>query len=302
MKKAKKLLYSQKIAPYVFVVPFVLSLLIFWLYPLVSGISMSFQDVSFGGMKWVGAKHFKKLLGDKVFRIAVGNSLEYMVLTLLLMVPIPMLLAVLLESRLTKAKGVWKVIMYIPALTSVVISGLLFRLMFSEGDNGQLNVIMNALGKASQPWLRSMSTGWCALLLLCVWRWTGVNILYYVAGLKAIDTSLYESGDIDGANGWQKFRYITLPLLKPTTVYVVTISVFAGLSMFLESFMIWGGNNSPKNIGLTIVGYLYRRGIEKNDMGYACAVGVVLMVIALVINFVQLIATGTFHIGKKKED
>ena len=146
MKKAKKLLYSQKIAPYVFVVPFVLSLLIFWLYPLVSGISMSFQDVSFGGMKWVGVKHFKKLLGDKVFRIAVGNSLEYMVLTLLLMVPIPMLLAVLLESRLTKAKGVWKVIMYIPALTSVVISGLLFRLMFSEGDNGQLNVIMNALG------------------------------------------------------------------------------------------------------------------------------------------------------------
>ena len=191
MKKAKKLLYSQKIAPYVFVVPFVLSLLIFWLYPLVSGISMSFQDVSFGGMKWVGVKHFKKLLGDKVFRIAVGNSLEYMVLTLLLMVPIPMLLAVLLESRLTKAKGVWKVIMYIPALTSVVISGLLFRLMFSEGDNGQLNVIMNALGKASQPWLRSKPTGWCALLLLCVWRWTGVNILYYVAGLKAIDTFPY---------------------------------------------------------------------------------------------------------------
>lgn len=302
MKKAKKLLYSQKIAPYVFVLPFVLSLLIFWLYPLVSGVSMSFQDVSFGGMKWVGLKHFKKLLGDKVFRIAVGNSIEYMALTLLLMVPIPMLLAVLLESRLTKARGVWKVIMYIPALTSVVISGLLFRLMFSEGDNGQLNVIMNALGKASQPWLRSKTTGWCALLLLCVWRWTGVNILYYVAGLKAIDTSLYESGDIEGANAWQKFRYITLPLLKPTTVYVITISVFAGLSMFLESFMIWGGNGSPKNIGLTIVGYLYRRGIEKNEMGYACAVGVVLMVIALVINFIQLIATGTFHIGKKKED
>ena len=126
MKKAKKLLYSQKIAPYVFVLPFVLSLLIFWLYPLVSGVSMSFQDVSFGGMKWVGLKHFKKLLGDKVFRIAVGNSIEYMALTLLLMVPIPMLLAVLLESRLTKARGVWKVIMYIPALTSVVISGLLF--------------------------------------------------------------------------------------------------------------------------------------------------------------------------------
>ena len=192
-------------------------------------------------------------------------------------------------------------IMYIPALTSVVISGMLFRLMFSEGDSSQMNQILQMLGKAPIPWLKSKGTAWCALLLLCVWRWTGVNVLYYVSGLKSIDTSLYESADIDGASGVQKFWYLTLPLLKPTTVYVITISVFAGLSMFLESFMLWNGNSSPKNIGLTIVGYLYKRGIEKNDMGYACAVGVVLMVIALVINFVQLFATGTLSF-KKKED
>lgn len=127
------MLYSQKIAPYVFVLPFILSLLIFWLYPLISGITMSFQKVSFGSETWIGLDNYTKLAGDKFFRIAVFNSVEYMVLTLLLMVPFPMLLAVLMESRLTKAKGVWKVIMYIPALTSVVISGLLFRLMFSEG-------------------------------------------------------------------------------------------------------------------------------------------------------------------------
>ena len=126
-------------------------------------------------------------------------------------------------------------------------------------------------------------------------------MLYFVSGLKSIDGSLYESCDIDGANARQKFWYITLPLLKPTTIYVITISVFAGLSMFLESFMLWNGNSSPKNIGLTIVGYLYKRGIEKNDMGYACAVGVVLMIIALIINFIQLFATGTFSF-KKKED
>ena len=89
-------------------------------------------------------------------------------------------------------------------------------------------------------------------------------------------------------------RYVTLPLLKPTTIYVLTISIYAGLAMFLESYMLWGGNNSPGNIGLTIVGYLYKRGIEKNDMGYACAVGMVLLVIALVINIVQLILSGTF--------
>ena len=259
MNKVKKMLYSQKVAPYVFVLPFVISLLVFWLYPLISGIVMSFQDISFGGSQWVGLKHYQKLASDKFFKTAVFNSVEYMLLTLLLLIPIPMMLAVLMESRLTKAKGVWKVIMYIPALTSVVISGMLFRLMFSEGDNGQMNQLMHLLGNASIPWLKEKTTGWVAL-------------------------------------------YLTLPLLKPTTIYVVTISVYAGLSMFLESFMLWNGNSSPKNIGLTIVGYLYRRGIEKNEMGYACAVGVVLMVIALVINFIQLIATGTFHIGKKKED
>ena len=116
---------------------------------------------------------------------------------------------------------------------------------------------------------------------------------------KSIDTSLYEAAEIDGANGWQKFRYVTLPLLRPTTIYVLTISIYAGLAMFLESYMLWAGNNSPKNIGLTIVGYLYKRGIEKNDMGYACAVGMVLLVIALAINIVQLVCNGTF---KREED
>ena len=158
--KAKKILYSQKIAPYVFVLPFVLSLLIFWLYPLVSGIVMSFQEVSFGVTSWIGTANYQKLFRDSFFTTAVWNSVEYMALTLLLMVPIPMVLAVLMESRLTKARGVWKVIMYIPALTSVVISGLLFRLMFSEGENGQMNVIMHMLGQPSQAWLRARFTGW----------------------------------------------------------------------------------------------------------------------------------------------
>ena len=298
VNKVKKMLYSQKVAPYVFVIPFVISLLVFWLYPLISGIVMSFQDISFGGSQWVGLKHYQKLASDKFFKTAVFNSVEYMLLTLLLLIPIPMMLAVLMESRLTKAKGVWKVIMYIPALTSVVISGMLFRLMFSEGDNGQMNQLMHLLGNASIPWLKAKTTGWIALLLLCMWRWTGVNILYFLAGLQSISTDLYEAASIDGANKWQQFTKISLPLLKPTTVYVLTISIYAGLAMFNESYMLWKGNNSPQNIGLTIVGYLYRQGIEKRAMGYACAVGLVLLIIVLVVNLIQLAATGTF----KKEE
>ena len=298
MSKFKKVFYSQKVAPYVYVLPFILSLVIFWAYPLISGIIMSFQDISFGKRTFVGIDHYVKLMNDKFFAIAVGNSVEYMLLTLLLMIPIPLVLAVLMESRLTKAKGVWKVIMYIPALTSVVISGMLFRMMFSEAPGSQMNQLLTWLGQTPIAWLKTKGTAWVALLLLCMWRWTGVNMLYFLSGLKSIDTSIYESADIDGANAWQKLWYLTLPLLKPTTIYVVTISVYAGLSMFLESFMLWNGNSSPKNIGLTIVGYLYKRGIEKNDLGYACAVGMVLMVIALLINVIQLVATGTF----KKEE
>ncbi|MBQ1312794.1 MAG: sugar ABC transporter permease [Blautia sp.] len=299
MEKFKKALNSQKVAPYVFVLPFILSLIIFWAYPLISGIVMSFQDISFGGRTFVGTAHYAKLAKDKFFWTAVTNSVEYMVLTLVLLIPIPMMLAVLMESRLTKAKGVWKVIMYIPALTSVVISGMLFRMMFSEAAGSQMNQMLAFFGQSPIAWLKAKGTAWVALLLLCMWRWTGVNMLYFLSGLKSIDTSIYESADIDGANARQKFWYLTLPLIKPTTIYVVTISVYAGLSMFLESFMLWNGNSSPKNIGLTIVGYLYKRGIEKNDLGYACAVGMVLMIIALIINVIQLIATGTFKREEK---
>lgn len=297
--KVKKFLYSQKTAPYVFALPFILSFIIFWVYPLISAFVMSFQDIGAISVKFVGFKNYGKLLKDTVFHTAMLNSFEYMLFTCLLLIPFPMLFAVLMDGNLVKAKGLWKALLYLPALTSVVISGTLFRLMFSEYKTGQMNVLMVMLGLPAIKWLKSKVTSEIALLMLCCWRWTGVNTLYFMSGLKAIDKSLYESAEIDGASGWQRFRFITIPLIKPTTIYVLTISVYAGLSMFLESFMLWAGNASPKNIGLTIVGYLYKRGIEKDDMGYACCVGVVLLVIALVINFIQLLLNGTF---KKEED
>ena len=296
--KIKKFLYSQKVAPYVFVMPFILSFILFWIYPLCSTVIMSFQDVGPASAEWVGLKNFSKLLKDTVFHTAILNSVEYMLLTLVLLIPFPMAFAVLMDSRLVKAKGVWKAFLYLPALTSVVISGTLFRLMFSEYKTGLMNVIMTTLGFGAFKWLKVKATGLMALLIVCCWRWTGVNMLYFLSGLKSIDGALYESAEIDGANGWQKFRYITIPLLKPTTIYVLTISVYAGLAMFMESYMLWAGPDSPNNIGLTIVGYLYKRGITKNQLGYGSAVGLVLLVVALIINFIQLAMNGTF----KKEE
>ena len=292
----KKFFYSQKLAPYVFILPFVLTVIFFWAVPIANGVLLSFQDVLQD--KWVGLDNYKRLLSDKIFLKALFNSTRYMIGTLVLLIPFPMLFATLLNSKLMKKPGFFKSIYFLPALTSVVVAGTIFRLMFGEMETSLANQVIGMFGLGPIKWLKNDLTGYFALLLLACWRWTGVNMLYFISGLKSIDTSLYESADIDGANAKQKFWYLTLPLLKPTTIYVITISVYAGLSMFLESFMLWNGNSSPKNIGLTIVGYLYKRGIEKNDMGYACAVGMVLLVIALAINVVQLVATGTF----KKEE
>lgn len=287
-------IYSWKVAPYVFVLPFILSLLVFWVYPLASSIMMSFQNILPGQIDWIGFKNYTKLLKDKTFYMAVQNSFIYMVITCALLIPFPMLFATIMNSAFMKAKNVYKAILYIPALTSVVVAGTIFGFMFSELDGSAANQFLHYLGFGSIKWLKIRATGWFAMVLLCCWRWTGVNMLYFLSGLQSIDDSLYESANIDGASKWQQLWFITFPLLKPTSIYVLTISIYAGLAMFLESYMMWGGNSSPKNIGLTIVGYLYRRGIEKNQMGYASAVGIVLLLIALLINVIQLVLNGTF--------
>ncbi|HWT75388.1 MAG TPA: sugar ABC transporter permease [Mobilitalea sp.] len=299
MNKIKKIFYSQKAAPYIFVLPFILSFAFFWIYPLFSTVKMSFQSILPGEIEWVGFENYSKLLKDRVFHQSILTSFEYMIWTLVLLIPFPMLFACIMDSRLVKMKNLYKALLYLPALTSVVVAGTLFRLMFSELDGGQMNQLISWFGHEPIKWLKQKNTSFLALLSIACWRWTGVNMLYFMAGLKSIDSSLYEAAEIDGANAWKKFKFIMMPLLKPTTIYVLTISIYAGLAMFLESYMLWNGNGSPKNIGLTIVGYLYRRGIEKNQLGYASAVGLVLLLIALTINVIQLILNGSFRKEEK---
>ncbi|MBY0117008.1 MULTISPECIES: carbohydrate ABC transporter permease [Paenibacillus] len=296
----KKFVYSQKVAPYVFVLPFILIFLIFWFFPLVNSFVMSFQDRMLGqDPKWIGEANYSKLLTDKVFLTSIKNSVVYMLGTLVLLIPFPMLFAVMINSKLMKGREFFKSSFFLPALTSVAVAGTIFRLTFGEMEGSLMNSFLGLFGIEPIKFLKDGNWSMAALLILACWRWTGVNMLYYLSGLKSIDNEYYEAASIDGASAWQKFRTITMPLLKPTTVYVTTISVYAGLAMFTESLMMFNGNNSPKNIGLTIVGYLYRQGIEQNKLGYAAAVGIILLVIAMVINLTQLKFSGMF---KKEED
>ena len=298
----RELLYSQNIAPYVFVLPFLLTFAVFFVYPLISTIIMSFQEIKGSGTTWIGLKNYRDMFANKNFWIAVKNSMRYMVLTCAILIPMPLVLAYLLNSKMMPRKlaDIFKTVSYMPVLCSVVVAGIIFRMMFSELNGAMMNQIRASLGLAPIAWLKGEWTSMFAMVLLCMWRWTGMNILYYTAGLKSISNDLYEAAEIDGANEFQKFWNVILPLLKPTTIYVLTISIYAGLSMFTESFMIFGTNNSPKNNGLTIVGYLYRYGFEKVDkFGFASAVGLVLLGGAMVITVVQLFVTGT--IGRKEE-
>lgn len=296
----RELLYSQKLAPYVFVAPFIITFAVFFVYPMITTVLMSFQEITGSGTTWVGFKNYQDMFANKNFYTAVSNSMTYMVLTCAILIPVPMVLAYIAESKFSKAGKFFKTVAFMPVLCSVVVAGIIFRMMFSELDGALMNQARGLFGLEPITWLKGSSTSMFAMVLLCFWRWTGMNMLYYMAGLKAIPSELYKAADIDGANSFQKFTKIVLPLLKPTTIYVLTISIYAGLSMFTESYMIFGGNNSPKNYGLTIVGYLYRYGFEKVDkFGFASAVGLVLMVGSLVITLIQLWVTGT--IGRRGE-
>jgi arabinosaccharide transport system permease protein len=292
-RKLSNLLYSQKIAPYFFVMPFLLTFAIFFAYPVFSTIVMSFQEVLPGQVTFIGLDNYKELWNPTFFK-AMQNSSVYTALTLLVLIPLPLLLAVFLNSKLMVAKNFFRSVIFIPALTSVVVAGIIFRLIFGGQEGALLNSIIGVFGIEPKNWLNNAGLSMFALVVLATWKWMGINLLYFLAGLQNIPKELYEAADVDGATTWRKFIHVTVPLLKPITIYVFTISIYGGYSMFAESYMLWGNNNSPNNMGLTIVGYLYRNGIEQNNLGFGSAVGITLLVVTLIITLIQLSLAGMF--------
>lgn len=293
----ERLFYSQKIAPYLFVLPFILSFLIFFTYPVISTVVMSFQQVLPGDTQFIGLDNYSKLWNPD-FRKALWNSTRYTFWTVLILIPIPLVLAVFLNSNVMRARNFFRSALFIPSLTSVVVAGTIFRLVFGSLDGALMNNVLHLFGHASINWLTGSTTGMVVLVVLASWRWMGVNLLYYLSALQSIPHELYESAEIDGAGKLQKFFGITLPLLKPVAIYVLTISIYGGYSMFTESYMLWNGNHSPQGIGLTVVGYIYSQGFESNNLGFGSAIGITLLIITLLVNISQLNVFGLF----KKED
>lgn len=294
----RQLFYSQRVAPYVFVLPFILSFLIFFIYPVINTILMSFQEVLPGQTHFIGFDNYKNLWNDSFFT-AMMNNTRYTIWTLLILIPLPLVLAVFLNSKAMRWSGFFRSALFIPTLTSVVVAGTIFRLIFGQTDVAVMNMLRHAFGFETINWLASSSTGMFVLVVLATWRYAGINLIYFLSGLQNIPHDLYESAAIDGANRWNQFWRITVPLLKPVTIYVITISIYGGYAMFTESYMLWSGNHSPNDIGLTMLGYIYRSGIEKNELGFGSSIGLTLLAIMMIINIIQLKFFGMF---KKEED
>lgn len=292
-----KRISMTKLAPYVFVAPFIIYFIVFFIYPICQTFWISLcQQKGFAPPQFAGFANYK-LLANEYFFTACENSAMYTFFTCLILVPLPLLFAAMLNSGLVKKPDAIKSALFIPALTSVVMAGLFFKYAFSSNPEAVMNALVKVFGINAQGWLEKRTTTWIVLIIFCCWKWMGVNIVYYLSALQTIPKELYEAAELDGANSWQRFINITVPCVKPTIVYVLTISIYGGLSMFAEAFTLFNSARTPGDIGATIVSFIYAQGFNRNNFSLASAAGIVLLAGVMIINVIQLRFTNS--LGKE---
>ena len=290
-------LNDPRIVPYVMIAPFVIYLLGVYLYPTISTIIMSFQRIDGPTQaEFIGLSNYNKLL-TKNYIMALKTTALFTVWDVAILIPVPLLFAAMLASKDAPLPNFFKSLYFIPALTSIIVAGIVFRLAFGSLETSIANRFIGLFGAAPKMWLQFSGSSTFVLVLLTLWRWMGVNIVYFYSAIQSIPADLHEAGKIDGANTVQAFLHITLPSIRPTLIYVLTITVLGGFSMFTESVALWQQSN-PGGIGRTIVGYMYMMGITKNNMGLASAIGITLLLLVFGVNMIQLLLMGFF----KKED
>lgn len=273
--------------------------LVFKIYPVILAVLMSFQN--FQGVQsqeWVGLANYQNVFQLVRFSQALTNTTVYTIGTLLVLIPVPLVLAVLLDTGRVVQSTVFRTLIFLPALTSLVVAGTVFRLILAE--EGFLNVFLSSALGVRPPlrWLEVAELALPSLILVAAWRWTGINILYFNSGLVNIPRELYEAAVIDGASPFQMFWRITLPLLRPTTLFVIVLSIIGGYQVFVEPFILYTGGGGPGDGGLTMALLIYRTAFTSFNFGTAAAMGVILALIILVFSLIQFRFFGVFS----KED
>ena len=270
--------------------PATVLLFIMSFYPIIEAIFTSFKSGSSANMQWSNplTYNYTRMLQDRVFRTSVGNTFLYLIIEVPIMLVFAMLLAQLLNNKDLKFKGLFRTCVFLPCATSLVSYALIFKSLFAT--QGLINTVLVNLGILEENF-NFLGTAWSAkivIIIALIWRWTGYNMVFFLAGLQNIEYSVYEAAKIDGASGWQTFWKITVPLLKPTIVMTAIMSINGTLQLFDESMNLTKGG--PANSTITMSHYIYDNSFGEGvaNFGYASAMSVVVFVMVAVLAFINL--------------
>ncbi len=272
-------------APYLFILPYLLIFLTFWAWPIVSSFLMSFKDSRLGAAAPYALSNWSRLTQDEFFRTALRNTLVILVIQVPLMLSLATVLAVALNSKLLRAAGWFRFAFFAPLVVGTVAYSAVFRLLFNT-DFGVVNRALTGIGLPAVDWLNQSGPAMSVIILAMTWRWTGYNAIILLAGLQGISEDVYEAASIDGATPTQQFWKITLPLLRPTLLFCMVLSVIGTLQLFTEPALIT--NSGPGNATMTLGTYLYQQGFRSFNFGYASAIAYTVAAIAAVFSIVQL--------------
>jgi len=276
---------NDAIAAWIFLAPALILLGIFLLWPIAYLFYLSFTAGSFTstGASWVGFRNYLRLLLNPDFWQVLANTAYFTIATVIPSLIIPLGLAVLLNRALA-LRGLLRSAYFLPSITSLVAAGLGFRWLFQT--EGPVNALLSLIGISPTPWLGSTTWAMPILILLSIWKQLGFNMVFFLAGLQTIPTSRYEAAELDGANAWQQFWYITLPGLRPTIVFAIVTTVIFTLRSFEQVYVVTGGG--PLNSTNILVYYIYQEAFAQFDFGYAAAAATVLLAVTLLLVYLQL--------------
>ncbi len=290
---------QYKMAPYLFVSPFLILFAIFGAYPIVKSLVLAFYVTN--GPKsavFVGLQNFIFLLSDDDFHKAVWNTAVFAFWSVFLQLPLSLGLALLLNSRWVRGREVLRLAFFSPNLLGQVFVGVLFSVLFIP-QYGLVNRFLHFIAGVplDTKWLANPNLVMPALVLTSLWMYVGFNMIYFLAALQAVDKDLYEAATVDGANAWHQFWAVTLPGIKPVAVFVLVMSTIGSFQLFELPWIMLNNSAGPDQAGLTIVMYLYQTGFVTGDLGYASTVGWTLALGVLIISLFQMRVTGAWKGG-----
>lgn len=290
--------HRRSVVPWVFLSPFIFLFAAFTLYPVAYAFYLSFVKLSTltSPPTFVALANYAHLFGDASLAKALRITAFYAVGDLLILITIPLILAVLLDSGWAKGAAFHRGVLFLPALTSLVVATIVIRWMLQE--QGIVNAFLGLFGVPPRGWVEAGVYAVPIIIMITLWRWTGMNIVYFQSGLSSIPKELFEAAAIDGATPLQAFYHISLPLIRPIITFVITLTLIAGFQVFIEPYILYMGSAGPGQNALTMALYLYRTAFQNGDFGYASAIGMVLAVIIMVLTIVQLRLSGFFSTGE----